>query len=284
LSALTKTFIVLHVVVSLLLAAGLIVFVNKTQNFKTDMAAQATELSRERSLLTSEANATQAQASYAEAARRDRDTAIADGQKSLAAAQTEVASAKSALADAQGNAKVLQVSIDNLTAAVNASEAQRKALADLLDTTRTDNNTLNTKNNQLNLAINDLTARVERLQRLTTDYQETIAELKAAKEIAEKQVADLGGKVGAPAGTSTGAPPINAVVRSSQMINGIPYATISVGSSDQVIKGMKFNLVDNGTFLGEITIEQVDEKEATGKLEGPKISDVKVGTEAKTQL
>ncbi len=283
-SALTKTFVVLHVIVSLLLAAGMIVFVNKTENFKVSMAAKDAQLSRAQSQLQSEASATQAQASYAETARRERDTAVADGQKAVAAAQAEVASAKSALAEAQGNTHVLQVSIDNLTAAVNASETQRKALADLLDTTRTNNNDINKKNNDLNLAINDLTARVERLQRLTTDYQESIAELKAAKEAAEKQVADLGGRVGAPAGTAAGAPPINAVVRSSQMINGIPYATISVGTSDQVIKGMKFNLVENGTFLGELTVEQVDEKDATGKLEGPRISDVKVGTEAKTQL
>jgi DNA repair exonuclease SbcCD ATPase subunit len=272
------------VVVSLLLAAGLIVFVNKTENFKVSMAAQSAQLTRAQSLLQSETAATAAQASYADAARRDRDTAVADGQKALAAAETEVANAKSALADAQGNTKVLQVSIDNLTAAVNASEAQRKALADLLDSTRTDNNTLNGKNNQLNLAINDLTARVERLQRLVTDYQETIASDKSTIEEQQKRLTDAGVDLNRPAGTAAGAPSINAVVRSSQMINGIPYATISVGSNDQVIKGMKFNLVDNGTFLGEITIEQVDEKEATGKLEGPKISDVKVGTEAKTQL
>ena len=36
--------------------------------------------------------------------------------------------------------------------------------------------------------------------------------------------------------------------------------------------------------LGELTIEQVDEKESTGKLEGPKISEVHSGTEVKTQL
>jgi len=37
-------------------------------------------------------------------------------------------------------------------------------------------------------------------------------------------------------------------------------------------------------FLGELTIEQVDEKESTGKLEGPKISEIHSGTEVRTQL
>ena len=37
-TALTKVFIVFHVVLSLLLAAGLIVFVNRTDNFKVTNA------------------------------------------------------------------------------------------------------------------------------------------------------------------------------------------------------------------------------------------------------
>ena len=58
---------------------------------------------------------------------------------------------------------------------VNASEAQRKALFDLLrNTTGTDNNTLNTKNNPLNLAVSDLTNKLEvATRRVSTNYQET---------------------------------------------------------------------------------------------------------------
>jgi hypothetical protein len=226
-----------------------------------------------------------AQASYAEAARGARDTAIADNQKAISAAQDEIARANVALADAQSNAKTLQVSLDTLTSAVNASEAQRKALSDLLDTTRTDNNTLNTKNNQLNLAVSDLTNKLEVATRLVTNYQETIAENKSKIETLQKQMADAGiNPASATAGLAAGAPPINGVVRSNRLINGIPYATISVGANDQVVKGMKFNVVDNGNFLGELTIEQVDEREATGKLEGPKITEVHPGVEVKTQL
>ena len=38
-SVLTKIFIVLHVVMSLVLAAGLVVFVNRQEHFKADNAA-----------------------------------------------------------------------------------------------------------------------------------------------------------------------------------------------------------------------------------------------------
>ncbi len=285
-SVLTKVFIVLHVVMSLLLAAGLIVFVNRAENYNVTLKADKAKLASQASQLANAMIDARAQADNAQAARVARDTAIQDGQKALAAAEAEIADAKVGVAEAQSASKTLQVSLDNLTAAVNASESQRKALSDLLDTTRTDNNTLNVKNGQLNLAVSDLTNKLEVAQRRVTDYQETIAELKQAKEAAEKQLADLGVKPGGTGGLAAGAPAINGVVRSSRLINGIPYATISVGADAQVVKGMKFNVVDSvkGAFLGELTIEQVDERESTGKLDGPHVADVQPGLEVKTQL
>ncbi len=286
-SALTKVFIVLHVVISLMLAAGLIVFVNRTENFRETLTAEKQLVDRSKTELHNATIDAAMQASYADAARKDRDIAIADGQKALASAQQEVAAGKTSLADAQGNAKVLQVSIDNLTSAMNASETQRKALSDLLDTTRTDNNTLNTKNGQLNLAISDLTNKLDVATRRVTDYQETIAENKQKIETLQKQMADAGVDPNkATPGLAAGAPSINGVIRSNRLINGIPYATISVGADAQVVKGMKFNVIDSvkGNFLGELTVEQVDERESTGKLEGPGINDVHTGTEVKTQL
>ncbi len=49
---------------------------------------------------------------------------------------------------------------------------------------------------------------------------------------------------------------------------------------------MVFHVIDraHGRFLGELTIDNVDLHEATGKLEGPAIHDVRVGTDVRTQL
>jgi hypothetical protein len=286
LSVLTKVFIVFHVVLSLMLAAGLIVFVNRTENFKTTLAADKAKISSQASQLAAVTADDRAQEGYAAAARVARDAAIADGQKTAAALEAEVGDAKVNVAEAQSAAKTLQVSIDNLTAVANASEGQRKALSDLLETIRTDNNTLNKKNGDLNLAVSDLTNKLEVATRLVTNYQETIAELKAAKEADEKILADKGIPLNSSPGLAAGAPAINGVIRSSRMINGIPYATISVGADAQVMKGMKFSVIDSakGEFLGDLTIEQVDEREATGKLEGPHVADVQPGLEVKTQL
>ena len=286
-SPLTKIAIVLHVIMSLILAAGLIVFVNRTENFHKTNDDQKTQLSR----ATAELNAAKVDAvtkqNFADAARQARDAAIADGQKTAANLQEQIAALKGQLTEAQSNAKMQQVTQDNLTAALNASEAARTAQSTILDSTRKDNNDLTTKYSQSQLAISDLTNKLEVATRTLTNTMETVAELTSAKEDDEKRLKDAGIALTGPAGIQGGAPPINAVVRNTRQINGIPYATISVGSDAQVKQGMKFSVIDTsgkGTFLGELTIEQVDEKESTGKLEGPKISEVHVGTQVSTSL
>jgi hypothetical protein len=81
------------------------------------------------------------------------------------------------------------------------------------------------------------------------------------------------------------APPINGVVRNRRTIAGQEYATISVGSADDVAKGMQFKVVDRNTgdFLGTLTVEAVEPNEASGRLTGPKIADIRPGVEVRTQ-
>ncbi len=285
-SPLTKIAILFHVVMSLVLAAGLIVFVNRTDNFKTTNLSLTSELARTKGELTDSQKDAADQRSAADMARLARDVAVADGLKQAATLQKDISDLKASLAEAQSSGKMLQVTQDNLTAALNASEAQRTAQAAILDSTRKDNNDLTTKYSQSQLAISDLTERLEVATRNLTNSMETVAEDKEKIEADEARIKDAGIAVSGPAGVQGGAPPINAVVRSTRAINGIPYATISVGADAQVKEGMKFSVIDRdkGNFLGELTIQQVDEKESTGKLEGPKISEVHSGTEVRTQL
>ena len=91
----------------------------------------------------------------------------------------------------------------------------------------------------------------------------------------------------APGQTPGVAPRINGVVREVRTIAGLPYATISVGSADNVTKGMQFNIVQrNGAFLGKLTVDTVELNDATGRIAGPpdKLSLVQPGVEVKTQL
>jgi len=167
---------------SLLLAAGLIVFVNRTENFKATNAGLTSELSRARAEVSAAKLDAAAQHGFAAAAYVARDTAVADGQKNAAKLQDDIAKANSAIADAQSNAKMLQVTQDNLTAALNASEVARTAQAGVLDSTRKDNNDLTTKYSQSQLAISDLTNKLEVATRNLTNSTETVAENKAEIE------------------------------------------------------------------------------------------------------
>ena len=81
-------------------------------------------------------------------------------------------------------------------------------------------------------------------------------------------------------------PKINGVVTDVRTIAGRPYATISVGSVDNVVKGMQFNVIDrdSGNFLGILTVDTVEPNESTGQLQGPRVADIHKGHEVRTQL
>src|SRR5207248_9836912 len=65
--------------------------------------------------------------------------------------------------------------------------------------------------------------------------------------------------------------PITGVVREVKNIANMPYATISVGSADQVAPGMEFKVISsNGDYLGAIVVDTVTPNEATGKITGPR--------------
>ncbi len=285
-SALTKTFIVVHVVLSLLLAAGLIVFVNRTENFKATIATQKNLVSRLQEESRSAKTDAEAWKTQTDQIRSARDAAIADAQKQALASANEVANLKTQIAADESNAKIATVTLDNLTAALTASETERKAQGDSLASARAEYDKAVGQVSQLNLAISDLTNRLDVSTRKLTDSLEQIAALRSSNDNMAKQLADAGVSPTAPAGVKAGAPPINGVVLSTNNQNGINLATINVGSNEQVKAGMEFQVIDRdkGNFLGVLTIETVDQQSATGKLEGPRITDVKAGNEVKTQL
>jgi uncharacterized coiled-coil protein SlyX len=287
LTTLTKIFIVFLVVLSLLLSAGVVVFVNRTDDFKTTMAAQASSISTLKSEVQSTQREVGRQSADAAAARKERDNVIADEQQKIAAVTAEKSALTSQVAELKSVQSADQVTAANLTSALTASETARKSLADVLEASRTTNNQLSKDNSEMNLRVADLTNRLEVATRQVTNLNESVAEYKAELDKAQRQVLSLGGSPNVEPPTKFGAPPIDGVIVSTQPQGGIPYATIRVGSQDQVKRGMKFSIVDRekGKFLGELTVEQVDEKEATGRLEGPGLSDIQAGkTEVKTQL
>ena len=286
-SALTKTFVVLLVVMSLLSAAGFVVFVNQVQNFRAAVATSDASLKQSRADLAAAKAQAGALAVQVDTAHKETDAAQAENTRLANENATKVAALEAQIATDKSQATIAAVSLDNATAALTASEGQRKGLNDALVATRTELDTANKRQSDSDVAISDLTNKLDVANRKVTDFGEQLAQAKADNDRLTGLVKEHGGDVTATVEhASLSAPAINGVVRDTRPVNGVAYATISVGSAENVTKGMKFHVIDrdHARFLGDLVIDSVDLHEATGKLEGPDIADVRVGTDVRTQL
>jgi septal ring factor EnvC (AmiA/AmiB activator) len=285
LSPLTKIFVILLVIFSLLLTAGTVTFVNTQQEFSKTL--KDTKALADAKV----AEAANAQASLtAEKARSDEAIRTATAQ--IEAMKNENNRTQQAIADrdvklaAAGAEKAMTAAnIASLTEALKASEDSRSKQQEQLAALRTSSDQIQTQNAALNTQINDLTNRLDVTERDRRFLAEQNAELKQQGEKASAALKDAGIDINAVAGgTRAGAPNVTGVVRSVRNIANLPYATISVGSSDNVTKGMEFRVVDRdaGKFLGTLTVDSVEPNEATGRLSGPRVNDIKPGTEVRT--
>ena len=287
-SALSKVFVALLVVCSLMLSSAVIVFVNKTQDVNAvRVAAEAKSQDADRRMQVALQEAAAAKGSVA--------TALASLQTQTAALQTEIAAkqldiSKREVDIATLSAQVSQntISLTSATEALKASEMQKAKQEGQLGDLRQGTDKLTLEKSQLNLALSDTTNKLEVMTREWKYAKEQLAESSNTGDKLAKQVKDLGGNVAAEVtGLKAGAPSINGVIREIKTLqDNRQWATISVGSADQVAKGMEFKVIDraNGTFLGVLTVENVQPNEAVGVLKGPKVADVKVGNEVRTQL
>ena len=288
-SVLTKLFVVLLVVSSLLLSAAVVVFVNRVEDFKTQSEGAKVKL-------TSAVRHAQ-----------ELDTVVADQRKAFETLQGQMSSKESELAgtisardktiqeDKAEKAKldkealVQTATVKSYADAVAAAEKQRDGMQTANDILRKDNEERLRMNGELNTRVTELTHKLDRTEKALSYTQEQLADRKAA-DATRRQ----GGAVSGAGGTGTAASPdmtiapagpINGVVRSVEVIGGKKYATISVGSADNVIKGMRFDVVDTGAgeFLGFLTVDSVQPNEAIGQVEGPRIEKIQKNVAVKTQ-
>jgi hypothetical protein len=196
------------------------------------------------------------------------------------------------LAKASAQLALQSADLGRLTEALKSSEDTKNKLQDTLAQLRTGNDQLLRQNSEQSMAITDLTNKLEVTERERRFLAEQFSETQNQTERLGKALRDMGGDVAsilarpATGGLAAGAPPINGVIRNTRNIAGIPYATISVGSADNVVRGMQFSIIDrqSGRFLGKLTVDTVEPNESTGRLEGPAIAEVRPGVEVRTQL
>lgn len=287
-SALTKIFVLLLIILSIVETAGIVVYVNRQEYYAASLtstkaqlaAATARAAADETQLGISDNHAAQVEAQLQNqrnlsqqvidqlrSAVTDRDTQIAKLQNDVDLATLGQKSANDALVVAQNTVN---------TQAGQIAELRKSSLD------------LETRNSEQSLAINDLTNKYEVTNRQWRDSLEQITQLQNDLKSARDTIHKSGiSQNNAPVLNSESLINVSGVVRSRETIGGVPTATISVGSADQVSKGMQFKLIDpnsNTPFLGYLIVDRVEPNEAIGHLQGPRIDQVRPGTEARTQL
>lgn len=291
-SPLTKLFVVLLVLVSIVLTAGTVTFVNKLDPIQSQLSETKSRLAVKDQLLSATAQeltelrgqvdeiqkeaANQNQALNTEVLRlrselQNRDAQIADRNQSIATLTSANSSQASALA---------------------ASEETKTKQQDQIVTLRKDVDERLRQITDLSTRVSDLVAQNSVLERERRNLAEQVAELQGKSQQMSKLIKDLGGSeamlASGDVGVRGGAPAINGVIRSVRNIAGKDYATISIGSQDQVTKGMEFKIIDkeSGNFLGIMTIDVVDANEAMGQIvaEPQNLAQIKAGNVVRTQI
>ena len=289
-SALSKTFVAILVVLSLLLSSAVIVWVNQTEAYKgkVEIANQALE-AKEKSRSQASDDAAVAKLAHGVAINSFTNQ-IAAVNTELANRDQEISKREVQIAELSSQAKQMFISFTSTGEALKASEAQKKLQQDQLAEVRGMMDKLVKERADLNVALSDTTNRLDVITREWRFMKEQLTEAQSSSDRLMGQVKDMGGNPATQTqatGLKQGAPAINGVVRAVRTLDdNRQWATISVGSADSVQQGMEFKVIDrkSGSFLGLITIQNVQANESVGVLTGPKISDVQAGAEVRTQL
>jgi hypothetical protein len=275
----------LLVVASLLLSAGVVVFVNKVEHFKLTADTATNELTKMR---TSN-NETKVQL---EAANTALLATSKDLNGRLDALRTESAGKDAAILEVKGqlakldqDKKGIEVSMGNMTKVQEGLQGQLAAAQAQVTDLRKIRDQLVDERHSLNVQLTDALSKVDALGRAYKNAEERLQGKTAELDDVTNKVKAAGMNIGnLPKRGNEGTPQLEAVVSSVFNAGGKPWASVTIGSKDMVEKGMKFNVVNNKEFLGYLTIQTTEPTEAAGVLEGPKVEKVKTGDVVKTQL
>ena len=287
-SPLTKLFVGMLIVLSLLTTAATVVYVNKEDVQKTTLKNTETELNSARAALQAARDELTSAQQNLTAVQANANQAAQQATTDINARQQQISQLQVELAKAQSQQATQQLDVSRLTEALNASQASSTALQTEVARLRQSNDQLVRQASDLNGSVSDLTARLEVTERERRLLAEQLTQAQTEVTRLTAVVRGAGIQPGQEPGiiAKSGLPQINGVIRDVRTIAGRPYATISVGTADGVQRGMEFKILDRqgGNFLGTLVVDSVEPNEATGRLDGPKVAEIRPGVEARTQL
>jgi predicted nucleic acid-binding Zn-ribbon protein len=276
------------IVLSLLTTAATVVYVNKEDVQKTTLKNTETELNSARAALQAARDELTSAQQNLTAVQANANQAAQQATTDINARQQQISQLQVELAKAQSQQATQQLDVSRLTEALNASQASSTALQTEVARLRQSNDLLVRQASDLNGSVSDLTARLEVTERERRLLAEQLTQAQTEVTRLTAVVRGAGIQPGQEPGiiAKSGLPQINGVIRDVRTIAGRPYATISVGTADGVQRGMEFKILDRqgGNFLGTLVVDSVEPNEATGRLDGPKVAEIRPGVEARTQL
>lgn len=285
-SALTRVFVVLLVICSLLMSAGIIVFVNRTDNFQQSATATKEQMATMQNQYQAQLNEANSLRTDAEARAVTANAQAAAYQKDLATAQQQLAERGVQLAEANKGLSLSQVQLAGVSQALRASEDTKSRLLTEAQRNRSQLDRLTRDNADLNARVSDLTNKLDVTERDRKYLSEQLAQLQSQEARQAAALKNAGVSSQQASQTPAASPAINGVVTAVKPINGIQYATISVGTTQGVQQGTEFKVIDpnKGEFLGTLTIDTVEPNESIGRLQGPHVPDIQPGNQVRTQL
>ena len=282
-SPLTKLFVVLQVILSIALTAAVVVYVSREDATLASLKAANTAKAAAEAERDAAVTAMTAATNNATAIQEAKNAQATQLNSNLTAAQQQIADLNVRLAKADTSNATAQLEITRLTEGLKAATDTTANLNTTVAQLRTASDEAVKRAAEMSGQISDLDNRLQVTERERRNLAEQLAEAQSQFQ----KLSDAAAKAGLKLDLRNPAPPtgvaINGVIRDTRKIADVPYATISVGSADDVQRGMEFKVVDNGQFLGTLTVDTVEQQEATGVLKGPKIDAIKPGVQVRTQ-
>lgn len=271
-SVLTKVFVVLVTVLSILLVALFVPFVAKTENYKEQVrlakteaeGARQTAAQRQTEINTMQNKQTEAYVQL-QSAKALVDQQVLALNDRLAQSEKEGLEAKADLVKREAD-------LTQLSAATKLSTQLQEAMEAELRDRRTAMVSQQTRMIELQDRIEEITSQLQAAERQRKRDAERLVDLETQLAETTKRLAQGGGPVAAnvtapttPA-TFESSVPINGSVTKVEKVEGDSFAQINVGSAGGVEENMRFLVHRGDVYLGTLVITAVDTNAASGRM------------------
>lgn len=276
-STLTKAFVVLVTVLSILLVALVVSFVANTQDLsqRLRLAEQEREAARQVAV-TRQAELSAAQ----EGAGRQitqLNNQINDLASQVTSLQAQLQTAQTSTQQERARLAGLEASLSQLSAAGAQTSALLEAVNQELQQRRGEAVTQQTKLIESADRIAELEGQLESLTRQVRRFSERMVSVQSRSQQLENVIAQLpenvrrqlpgvGQEGGATRAAASPEQPISGQVTQVQQAGGETLVQVNVGRNDAVQENMQFMVHRGDQFIGNLLVESVDSNAAIGRM------------------